>query len=254
MDRNDPMEISLSDGANDIASNSSESNSSRDKWKKAEMGTEQKRIMLSHSEIWRAIDKLANKYGMSPSGLARRSGLDPTTFNKSKRITKESKERWPSTESIAKILNATGATLPEFVRLVGDNDALMHAHKLPLLPLETAAEPGLFDGRGFPIGDDWDEVGFPQSSDADSFALEITGDAFEPLYRDGDLLIVSPVSIPRRGDRVVVKSRSDGIEIGCLVRESAKRIELTSLDGKETGMAIDLDDVDWVARIVWASQ
>lgn len=254
MERNEAFESDHGGGGTATESAQSRYYSSRYKWKNTDMGTDPKRTMLKHSEIWRAIDKLALKYGMSPSGLARRSGLDPTTFNKSKRITKENKERWPSTESIAKILNATGASLPEFVRLVGDNDSLMHSHKLPLLPVETAAEPGLFDGSGRPIGDDWDEVSFPQSSDAEAFALEVTGDALEPLYRDGDLLIVSPGGFPRRGDRVVVKTRSDGLEIGCLVRESAKRIELTSLDGKETGVAIEIDDVEWVGRIVWASQ
>jgi len=41
--------------------------------------------MLTHPQIWRAIDALAARHGMSPSGLAKLAGLDPTTFNKSKR-------------------------------------------------------------------------------------------------------------------------------------------------------------------------
>jgi hypothetical protein len=76
--------------------------------------------MLKHADVWRAIDRLAEKHGMSPSGLARRSGLDPTTFNKSKRITKEGKQRWPSTESVAKVLTATGDSLAEFVAQMGE--------------------------------------------------------------------------------------------------------------------------------------
>ena len=79
--------------------------------------------MLKHGDVWRAIDRLAAKYDMSPSGLARRAGLDPTTFNKSKRITKEGKQRWPSTESISKILAATGASLAEFVGQIGEDNA-----------------------------------------------------------------------------------------------------------------------------------
>jgi phage repressor protein C with HTH and peptisase S24 domain len=71
--------------------------------------------MLRHSDIWNAIDRLARDHGFSPSGLARRAGLDATTFNKSKRKTRDGKERWPSTESISKILQATGASLGEFV-------------------------------------------------------------------------------------------------------------------------------------------
>ena len=47
--------------------------------------------MLSHERIWAAIDSVARRYNMTTSGLARRAGLDPTTFNKSKRITQEGK-------------------------------------------------------------------------------------------------------------------------------------------------------------------
>ena len=74
--------------------------------------------MLTHPQIWRALDALAARHGMSPSGLAKLAGLDPTTFNKSKRGTVNGKLRWPSTESIAKVLGATGATLEDFVALV----------------------------------------------------------------------------------------------------------------------------------------
>ncbi len=64
--------------------------------------------MLSHDQIWGAIDALAERYRMSPSGLAKRAGLDPTTFNRSKRVGADGRERWPSTESLAKVLAATG--------------------------------------------------------------------------------------------------------------------------------------------------
>jgi phage repressor protein C with HTH and peptisase S24 domain len=60
--------------------------------------------MLTHAQVWSAIDRLATRAGLSASGLAKRAGLDPTTFNKSKRFTAEGRARWPSTESIAKAL------------------------------------------------------------------------------------------------------------------------------------------------------
>src|SRR3712207_6928952 len=74
--------------------------------------------MLSHARIWAAIDRLAERYGLSASGLARKAGLDATSFNRSKRTSPDGRDRWPSTESISKILNATGASLDEFMRLV----------------------------------------------------------------------------------------------------------------------------------------
>ena len=70
--------------------------------------------MLTHDQIWTALDRLAERAGLSPSGLARRAGLDPTTFNKSKRITPDGRERWPSTESVAKALAATNSSIDTF--------------------------------------------------------------------------------------------------------------------------------------------
>jgi phage repressor protein C with HTH and peptisase S24 domain len=73
---------------------------------------------MRHDDIWRAIDTLAAEHGLSPSGLARKAGLDPTSFNISKRRTGDGRFRWPSTESLAKILQATGARLEDFTALV----------------------------------------------------------------------------------------------------------------------------------------
>ena len=60
---------------------------------------------MKHDDIWRALDTLAAEHGMSASGLAKRSGLDATTFNRSKRTMPDGRARWPSTESLAKVLN-----------------------------------------------------------------------------------------------------------------------------------------------------
>ena len=163
--------------------------------------------MLKHADVWRAIDRLAEKHGMSPSGLARRSGLDPTTFNKSKRITKEGKQRWPSTESVAKILSATGDSLAEFVAQMGEENASVLAQRVPVIGYAQAGDKGYFDDAGYPTGSGWDEVLFPQIGDLHAFALEISGDSMEPIYRDGDTIIISPAAGIRRGDRVVVKTR-----------------------------------------------
>src|ERR1043166_10085345 len=76
--------------------------------------------ILTHSQVWTALDRLAERSGLSPSGLAKRAGLDPTTFNKSKRVTPDGRERWPSTESVAKALAATSSSIDTFVQLIGD--------------------------------------------------------------------------------------------------------------------------------------
>src|SRR6185369_10885839 len=77
--------------------------------------------VLTHDQVWTALDRLAARSGLSASGLAKRAGLDPTTFNKSKRVTPDGRERWPSTESVAKALAAADASIETFVQLIGDH-------------------------------------------------------------------------------------------------------------------------------------
>src|SRR6516165_10545655 len=105
--------------------------------------------LLTHEQIWTALDRLAARAALSPSGLAKRAGLDPTTFNKSKRITADGRARWPSTESIAKSLAATGATLEQFVALISD-ETRPGGDAVPLISFADAGAVGRFDDNGFP--------------------------------------------------------------------------------------------------------
>lgn len=209
--------------------------------------------MLNHSDVWRAVDKLAAAYGLSASGLARKAGLDPTTFNKSKRVTSEGKLRWPSTESISKILKATNASLQEFISYVenGNNPA---TRNVPLIGFAQAGRQGYFDDAGYPIGGGWDEISFPGSTDPHAFALEIAGDSMEPVFRDGDIVVVSPEGGVRRGDRVVVKTRDGEVMAKVLKRQSAQRIELSSFNPAHEDREFPLSDIEWIARIIWAAQ
>lgn len=210
--------------------------------------------MLKHADVWRAIDSLAAEHGLSPSGLAKRAGLDPTTFNKSKRVTREGKPRWPSTESISKILAATGSTLANFVSHVAQGTEDVYVHRIPVLGLAQAGRGGFFDDAGFPVGSGWDEITFPDLSDRQAYALEINGDSMQPVYRDGDIIVVSPSASVRRGDRVVVKTTDGEVMAKQLIRRSAKRIELQSINSAHPDRTLDTEDVAWIARIVWASQ
>jgi phage repressor protein C with HTH and peptisase S24 domain len=210
--------------------------------------------MLRHTDIWRAIDRLAERHGTSPSGLARRAGLDATTFNKSKRLTADGKPRWPSTESLAKVLNATGASFGEFLSLVGQGQAGDLGQRIPVIGYAQAGDEGYFDDGGFPIGAGWDELSFPHIGDPHAYALEVTGDSMEPVYRDGDIIVVSPGGSVRRGDRVVVKTAEGEVMAKQLVRQSARRVELASLNTMHEDRVLNLGDVLWIARIIWASQ
>lgn len=214
---------------------------------------------MKHEDIWRALDTLAAESGLSASGLAKRSGLDPTTFNVSKRVMPDGRNRWPSTESIAKVLNATGASLEAFTSLVSgartlSSNVTRPARRVPLIGLAQAGGEGFFDDGGFPVGGGWDEVSLPEIADPNAYALEISGDSMEPVYRDGDIVIVSPSAPIRRGDRVVIRTSKGEVMAKQLTRRSARRVELKSLNPAHPDYSFDLTEVAWVHRVIWASQ
>jgi len=208
--------------------------------------------MLTHKQIWSAIDALAARNGLSPSGLAKLAGLDPTTFNKSKRGDATGKLRWPSTESISKVLGATNATLDEFVSLV--DGVAARTRMVPLIGMAQAGSRGFFDDAGFPAGNGWEEIAFPELADEHAYALEISGESMLPVYRDGDRIVVSPATNPRRGDRVVVKTAEGEVMAKLLHRMTAQRIELRSLNPAHEDRSFPLSDIVFVHRIIWASQ
>ncbi|GGD09126.1 S24 family peptidase [Aureimonas glaciei] len=215
--------------------------------------------MFSHERVWAAIDGLAERHKMTPSGLARRAGLDPTTFNKSKRLAADGRPRWPSTESIAKIIDATNTTIEQFTALMSGRSpaaaSLLAPASVPLLGFAEAGAGGYFDDSGFPVGQGWDEIALPQTGGAEPvYALEVSGQSMMPLYRDGDIVIVSPGASVRRGDRVVVRTRAGEVMAKILQRRTSKTVELASVNPDYPDLQFAVDDIEWIARILWASQ
>ncbi len=215
--------------------------------------------MLSHERVWAAIDALAERYSLSASGLARRAGLDSTAFNKSKRQSSDGRPRWPSTESLAKVMEATGASLDEFLALVEDRVAAVRpasrpAQAVPLVGFAQAGAGGFFDDAGFPVGQGWDLVELPAQSGEGAYALKVQGDSMLPLYRNGDVLIVEPGAAVRKGDRVVVKTSGGEVMAKVLERRTPGSVLLVSLNPAHPARDIPLTEIEWMARIVWASQ
>ncbi|TDH38190.1 helix-turn-helix transcriptional regulator [Pseudohoeflea suaedae] len=223
--------------------------------------------MLSHDRIWTAIDELAERHGLTASGLARRAGLDPTSFNKSKRQGADGRDRWPSTESLSKVLQATGSSVEDFLSLMGgkaplargdlpDSAFLPQHGSIPLLGFAQAGAGGFFDDGGFPAGQGWDLVDFPANPAAGGnvYALEVQGDSMMPLYRDGDIVIVEPGAQLRRGDRVVVRTRDGEVMAKVLSRQTPKAVDLASLNPEHPNRTFGTEEIDWMARIIWASQ
>lgn len=215
--------------------------------------------MLTHAAIWSAIDRLAHSMGYSTSGLAKKAGLDPTTFNKSKRIGPDGKPRWPSTESLSLVLSVTGATMSDFMALVSSDPAApapQGRKVIPVISMIQAAQPRYFDEAGYPTGDEWDSITLsefePRTSRA--YALEVSGDSMQPLYRNGDRLIIVPGAAIRHGDRVVVKTGSGEILVRELSRQTTSKIELKTFHSPSADRTLNASDIAWIARIAWVSQ
>lgn len=238
---------------------------------------------LTHRQIWQAIDMLALRSGLSASGLARAAGLDPTTFNRSKRLAANGKQRWPSTESLSKALEAAGTSMEEFVGflrsggnladpaqgelasglgsdlagvLMGNGEA---TSGVPVIGLAQAGSGGFFDDGGFPVGGGWDRVDLPggaagAAGDDNMYALEISGDSMAPVYRKGDIIVVSPASPVRVGDRVVVKTTEGEVLAKELKARNSRRVVLASLNPSFEDRVFAPADIEWIARIVWARQ
>jgi phage repressor protein C with HTH and peptisase S24 domain len=207
---------------------------------------------LSHSQIWSGLDAVARREGLSASGLARRAGLDPTAFNPSKRHgpPPAARPRWPSTESLAAVLGVTGLSLTEFAALARDPGP---APTAPLLGMAQAGRDGFFDEAGLPAGD-WEQTTLPVPGPT-CFALRIVGDSMSPLYREGDVVIVDRAETRvRPGDRVVVRTRAGEVMAKVLERRTGRSLTLGSINPAFAPRTLALGEIDWLARILWASQ
>ncbi len=210
--------------------------------------------MLTHETIWHGIDALAKKYNMTPSGMARKAGLDPTTFNKSKRISADGRARWPNTESLSRILEATGADFADFVALTDGHATAAPVCQVPILSFGQARDSGNFDGQGRLANAGWDSVPVNMLQRQNAFALEIDDDVMEPVYRVGDIIVLSPDARISRGDRVVMKTGNGEIMAKQMLRESTRQVEVLPINTSMSSDIIFIRDIQWMNRIVWASQ
>ncbi len=194
------------------------------------------RMSFSHSQIWQAIDALAQRHGLSASGLARRAGLDPTTFNKSKRVA-AGKPRWPSTESVAKALAALEVGVETLFEACHEGDG-----------------EGEMDGCGADGATkaalDADFLGLS----VDTYAVLLRSDAYRPLYRNGDRLVVSPSAQLRKGHRVILKTRHGLVLLRRVAGLGPTQIKLST--GLRNGCDVVLKraDVKFMHRILFVSQ
>ena len=209
---------------------------------------------LSHGQIWKAIDGLARREGISASALARRAGLDSTSFNPSKRFGPGDppRPRWPSTESLTRILQATGLSLGEFATLA--QDAPERPSTVPMLGMAQAGLDGFFDDAGLPIGDGWEQTELPRTKET-LLSLRVTGDSMTPLYREGDRIIVDrEASDVRKGDRVAVRTTGGETLAKEVTGLTARAVTLASVNPAYEPRVVPRKDIVWMGRILWVSQ
>ena len=209
---------------------------------------------LSHAQIWKAIDGLARREGISASALARRAGLDATSFNPSKRFGPGDppRPRWPSTESLTRILQATGLSLGEFAAMA--QDAPERPSTVPMLGLAQAGQDGFFDDAGLPVGDGWEQTELPRPRET-LLSLRVTGDSMAPVYREGDRIIVDrEASEVRKGDRVVVRTAGGETLAKEVAALTARAVTLASINPAYEPRVVARKDIVWMGRILWVSQ
>jgi phage repressor protein C with HTH and peptisase S24 domain len=206
--------------------------------------------MLTHEQVWTAIEALAVRHGLTVSGLARKSGLDPTTFNRSKRIGSDGRQRWPSTESIAKIIEATSSSLDDFIGL--------------LRPL--AVEPHGTPAGGFSEHAPYDygpaslrssrpawQGRLPMLAEDSAEIVEVISDDLEPVYRRGVYLVASRDASQAAGDRLLVRSHSGVLLVRRLAGTLHGGLNLTGWGPNLPDCVLQPHEIAWSAKVVWAT-
>lgn len=209
--------------------------------------------MLTHARIWNAIDRLAEKSGFSVSGLAKQAGLDPTSFNKSKRKSPDQKPRWPSTESISKILSVTGVSMHDFLLYMNDDTPAGNT-VIPCIKLGKLSKDE-FDKKGTPAGKNWQSMNITTSYEPTTLAIEIDNDLLAPFFKTGQVLFVTPAKSFHSGERVLMIDKQGGIHAGDVLTSHDKTLSLYKFSDAQSGnVKLSKDNIVWHAQIRWIRQ
>lgn len=81
--------------------------------------------------------------------------------------------------------------------------------QVPVVNRVSAGYPKEFTDLGYParVADEY--VSVPDVYDADAFAARVVGDSMEPAYREGDIVVFSPVATPTAGSDCFVRLDRD---------------------------------------------
>lgn len=207
---------------------------------------------MKYETVWSAVDNLAKNLGMTPSGLAKKSGLDSTTFNRSKRVRPDGKRRWPSLDSINKVLEYCNISFEEFYNY-GDNcDGHSNIQTIPFARLSNNSILAYLEDNA-PDTTNWESIAFPIGTNS-AYALEIDTAEYEPTYKKGSTILLLKNSEIRHGDRIAVFFYDGSKVLGEFIHRKPQTIELLSLKNSEAEISAKIDDIAYINRIVWVSQ
>lgn len=207
---------------------------------------------MQYEQVWDAVDKLARLNGLSPSGLAKKAGLDATTFNKSKRVRPDGKKRWPSLDSINKIISACNISFEQFYNLIDEELQPESLNGVPYIKY-SELEKGITVLNDEPQTDNWARKNFPATT-AGLYAIELDNSEYEPFYRRSSTLIAAKNSEICKGNRVIVFLKKGGILIREFSHRTATTLVLNDIpDGLRT-TEVNIVDVALINRIFWVSQ
>lgn len=211
---------------------------------------------MKQEDVWRGIDRLADEVGVTPARLARMAGLDQAVFGPTRRIKENGEMRWPSMDSLAKVLRVAEISLGEFVNYMYGDPASRAGFRLPCLPISAAGD-AQYDADGLPTGPAWEHIEFPDLQDPKCFGLILEDDSARPVYRRGDLLVCAPGMSIQRGDRIVYRRGDDtgigGLSVGVMIRQTSFRVDIAAVDESRTE-TLAAEDIQWMTRIAWVRQ
>lgn len=98
---------------------------------------------MKYDTVWSAVDNLAKSLGMTLSGLAKKSGLDSTTFNRSKRKRPDGKNRWPSLDSLNKVFEFCNITFEEFYKYGETDNPPENLNTIPYIKLSGVSKENI---------------------------------------------------------------------------------------------------------------
>lgn len=211
------------------------------------------RCSVNHKSLWRGLSRLADERRITKAELARRAGLCGGRLSGGGEWGNK-KLRWPSTETLAAVLDSVGMTLGQFAAMIGDVGPPAE-ERMPLITWQQAQAEGYFNAIRTPtLTGAWDSMLRPRVMSQDAYAIQLVDDTLFPTYRDGDILIACPDAPIRRGDRVLVHTDANEVLGKEVVVWRNGRLLCHSLNPLAPNHPLTPESILAVHRIIWVSQ